>query len=79
MSKNQGVPAKIAAGISHHLQDSRHGRRSLRWLAERSGVPYSTLQSKMTRAPEKFSTSELCLIADALEVPYEALYLEVAA
>lgn len=76
MTQNQGVPAKIAAGVHSLLRNDQHGRRTLRWLAERSGVPYSTLQFKLNRAPEKFTTAELIAVADALDVPLYELYVE---
>lgn len=76
VSKNQGAPAKIAAGVYLLLEDEQQGRRSLRWLAERSGIPYSTLQLKLSKTPEKFTLAELFRIADALSVELPDLYAE---
>ena len=47
-------------------------------LAERSGIPYTTLRRKM-RGEREFSVTELGLVARALDVDIEALVREAFA
>jgi len=74
MTKNSGGAAKIQEGILRLLDDTSSGRRSIRWLAERAGIPYSTLQQKISRRPGKLTTDDLVKIADALGVDLGDLY-----
>lgn len=68
MTKIHGGEAKLAAGILARLADDSAGRRSIRWLADRTGIPYSTLQWKLRNRPGRFTTGELFEIADALGI-----------
>lgn len=79
MTNNLGGESKIRAGILHHLKDSRNGVRSVRWLSRQSGIPYSTLQQKLSSNPGALTTGELFKIADALSVELVDLYRVEAA
>lgn len=61
-----GGITKIREGILAQLSDASSGRRSIRWLAQRSGIPYSTLQQKLSKSPDRITTADLVRIADAL-------------
>ena len=75
MSKNFGVEAKVARAIQLRLADHTQGRRSLRWLSDRTGISRATLQSRM-KHPINFTTGELARVADAFGVPLEDLYAD---
>ena len=79
MTNKHGAEAKVQGGIRLHLADASSGRRSVRWLSQRTGIPYSTLQNKLRNAPGKFTTDDLFRIADALDTTIVDLYSEVAA
>lgn len=48
---------------------------SVQWLAEASGFAYSTFRRRVAVAPENFTVRDIHRLADALEVPVEALLL----
>jgi hypothetical protein len=73
MTKELSEAAKIAAGIQKHMDDETHGRRTVRWLAERSGISYSTLQGKLADVT-RFNVGELFKIADAFGCQLPDLY-----
>jgi lambda repressor-like predicted transcriptional regulator len=75
MTTIQGVGAKIVrAGILALLADDSGGKRTLGWLAKRSGISYSTLKNKLRTRPGSFTGDELFAIADAFGVDIRDIY-----
>lgn len=74
MTKPQGDPAKFARGIRRYLSDQSTGRRSVRWLAEQTGLNRSTLTDKLKERPGRINSDELVRIAEALGVTEIDLY-----
>jgi len=64
------------AELRDRVQELRkQAGRSTQWLADRTGIPYSTLRRRLEVAPENFTLKELHRIADALDVPVEAILI----
>lgn len=75
MTKISGLRAKIIeAGIDALLADDSGGKRTLNWLSQRSGIPYSTLKKKLRQRPGSFTADELWAIADAFGIDVRELY-----
>lgn len=75
MTKIQATGASvIAAGIKALLADDTGGKRTLRWLAARSGISYSTLKTKLRERPGSFDADELFAIADAFGVDVRDIF-----
>ena len=74
MTKIHGDGASIiAAGITALLADETGGKRTLGWLAKRTGIPYSTLKKRRAR-PGLFTTDQLFALADAFGTDLQGLY-----
>ncbi len=54
----------VAAAVAFEIGQAD---RSKRWLSDRTGIPYSTLDRKL-KAQVDFNFSELFLIAEALRI-----------
>lgn len=74
MTNEHGAATTIAEAIRARLEDQSTGRRSMRWLSERTGIPYSTLQWKLGSRPGRLNTDELFAIADAFGCDLSDLY-----
>ena len=56
----------VRANVERHLADERFGRRDLKWLASASGINYSTLWIKITKATRPLTIDEEMRLARAL-------------
>ena len=74
-SKELGGAASITESIRGRLAEEE---RTIRWLARRTEIPYSTLQKKLSLYPGRLTTDELFLIADALRTDVRNLYGQAA-
>lgn len=74
MTKIHGTGTDPRPGILSRLSDTSGGRRSLRWLSERSGIAYNTLKRRMKYG--RWMADELFAIADAFGCELIDLYRE---
>jgi len=68
----------IARAILAELNDEDHisGKRTQRWLANITGISYTTLRRKLLKRPDTLILSELIAISDALGIPLSSLISE---
>lgn len=68
-----------AADLATRIEAARvTAGRTKRWLSETTGIPYPTLNRKLTVSPEAFTVQDVSRIADALAVDFDALMVQMA-
>lgn len=63
---NMSNTNRVEALATKILQVVKDDDRDLAWLSEKSGIPYSTLRSKLIYKPSRLSAGDLFPIASAL-------------